>query len=95
VSGGVVARSLARRGQASRGEEIARNAVRIAAATDYLEMHADALMDLAEVVHLQGRAGEAVQHLQQALELYRRRGNAQSAARAVATIQALGGHRTA
>jgi len=60
VSGGVVARSLARRGQASRGEEIARNAVRIAAATDYLEMHADALMDLAEVVHLQGRAGEAV-----------------------------------
>lgn len=95
VCGGVVARSLARRGQASRGEEVARNAVRMAAATDYLEMHADALVDLADVVHLQGRAGEAAQHLQQALELYRRRGNAQSAARAVATIQALGGHRTA
>jgi tetratricopeptide (TPR) repeat protein len=64
---------LARRGDHDEGERLAREAVAIAAETDMLKAHADALVDLAEVLTLAGRDARA--ELEQALALYERKGN--------------------
>jgi len=64
---------LARRGQFQEGERLAREAVALAERTDMLNTHADALIDLADVLALAGRDARA--ELAQALALYERKGN--------------------
>jgi hypothetical protein len=64
---------LAQRGDLEEGERLAREAVALAEETDMLNAHADALSDLADVVSLAGRDPRA--ELEQALELYERKGN--------------------
>ena len=64
---------LARRGELEEGERLAREAVALAAETDMLNAHADALIDLAEVLALAGQDARA--ELEQALALYERKGN--------------------
>jgi tetratricopeptide (TPR) repeat protein len=69
------ARVLAQRGQFDEAEALARQAVELAARTDHLEFHGDALMGLAEVLHLADRAEEALAPVEEALRLYARKGN--------------------
>jgi hypothetical protein len=63
-------------------ESLAREAVDLAARTDHLEEHADALMTLAEVLRRAGRAAEATPALSEALRLYEQKGNTVLARRA-------------
>jgi class 3 adenylate cyclase/tetratricopeptide (TPR) repeat protein len=77
---------------------LAREAVELAEATDMLNLRADALLDLAEVAGLAGRAEEAAAAVARGLPLYERKGN-QVAADAVrarlglaAPGQGSGGH---
>jgi tetratricopeptide (TPR) repeat protein len=79
---GVEAKILARRGETYDAETLAREAVEIAAATDFLTYHADALSDLAEVLEAAGRAEEAREAVRSALDLYEEKGNLVSAGRA-------------
>jgi class 3 adenylate cyclase/tetratricopeptide (TPR) repeat protein len=61
--------------------ELAKEAVRLAERTDFLTIHADALVDLAEVLRRGGRADEAAASLAAAQELFERKGDVASAAR--------------
>jgi tetratricopeptide (TPR) repeat protein len=76
------ARAFAHRGDFELAERLARDAVRFAGESDFLNTHADALMDLAEVQQLIGKTEETVDSLHQALVLYERKGNVVSAERA-------------
>jgi hypothetical protein len=80
---------LAERGEAEEAERLAREAVALAERTDFLSMHADALVDLAEVVRLLGRSDEAAPALKVALKLYKQKGNAAAAKRVTALVKAL------
>jgi len=71
----VRAKLLARQGELERAEALAREAVALAAETDFLVLRADALMDLAEVLRAAGRDDEAVPCVEQALELDEQKGN--------------------
>ena len=64
---------LARRGELEEGERLAREAVALAEETDMLNAHADALIDLAEVLALADQ--DAWAELDRALALYERKGN--------------------
>jgi DNA-binding SARP family transcriptional activator len=79
---GLRARILAERGELGEAEELARAAVALAARTDFLNQHGDALLELATVLAKGGRAPEARAAADEALELYRRKGNLVSSARA-------------
>jgi tetratricopeptide (TPR) repeat protein len=68
------ARALAHRGTADEAERLAREAVEVGETTDFLNVHADALLTLAEVLTVVGRDG-AESARAQALELYERKGN--------------------
>jgi len=72
--GSAHARLLARRGAAD-AEEVARAAVALAARTDYLSTHADALLSLAAVLAAAGRGSEAREAVHEACVLYERKGN--------------------
>jgi hypothetical protein len=65
-------------------------AVRIAARTDYLDLHADALESQAEVLRLAGRRSDAAAAFKECLELRRRKGNLVGAARAESSLAELG-----
>jgi hypothetical protein len=54
----------------------------MASASDYLEHQANALFDLAHVLHEAGRDAEALEAARAALELYERKGIIPSAGRA-------------
>ena len=84
------AKTLARRGRFDEAEAFAMEAVRIVAPTDYLDLHADALDALAEVLRLAGRPSDAAAALRDAVELRRRKGNLVGAARAESSIVELG-----
>jgi tetratricopeptide (TPR) repeat protein len=56
-------------------ESLARRAVYLADETDQLDSRAEARVDLAEVLRLRGRHGEAGRELQRAIDLYREKGN--------------------
>jgi len=71
----VRANLLALQGDLEEAERLAREGLELAAQTDYLNDHAKALADLADVLELAGRREEAVTALEQALELYERKGN--------------------
>ena len=72
---GLSARILADRGRHTKAAELAFSAVALAAQTDQLNPHADALLDLAHVLAAAGRASEARAAATQALDLYQRKGN--------------------
>ena len=55
--------------------------------TDFVNLHADVLVDLAEVLIAVDRKPEAAEPLAEAIELYRRKGNLVGARRA-ASIEA-------
>jgi DNA-binding SARP family transcriptional activator/class 3 adenylate cyclase len=84
------AKVLARRGRTKKAEELASDAVALAERTDFLNQHADALLDLAEVRRLDGRTAEAREAAVEAVRLYERKGNLVSEARAKVFLKALG-----
>ncbi|MGH2995389.1 MAG: AAA family ATPase [Gaiellaceae bacterium] len=78
----VRARLLAR-GDFEEAERLAREATELAARTDFLDAHAKALADLAEVLRLAGRPEESAAAVEEAIRLYEEKGNV-AAARALA-----------
>ena len=72
--GAAEARLLARRGDAV-AEDVARGAVALAARTDYLSTHGDALLSLATVLVATGRNDEALEAVREACGLFERKGN--------------------
>jgi predicted ATPase/class 3 adenylate cyclase len=76
------AKILARQGDLERAEALAREAVRLGEPTDLVNTRADALSDLAEVLALAGRREEALVALEEAAQLYERKGNLTALARA-------------
>jgi predicted ATPase/class 3 adenylate cyclase len=68
------AKLLAQRGDATAADALARESVAIWAERADLLWHGHALMDLAEVLQLAGRAEEAVSVVEQAIELFERKG---------------------
>jgi tetratricopeptide (TPR) repeat protein len=78
----VRAKLLARQGESEGVERLAREAVELASETDFLVLHGDALMDLAEVLRTAGRNEESVPVVQEALQLYEQKGNVVAAERA-------------
>jgi tetratricopeptide (TPR) repeat protein len=85
----VWARTVARLGDAGGAEGLAREAVRLAERTDALETHGEALLDLAEVLRLGGRADQATAALREAERLFARKGNRPLAEQAAAALRAL------
>jgi tetratricopeptide (TPR) repeat protein len=71
----VRANLLALEGELEEAERLACEGLELASQTDYLNDHAKALADLADVLELAGRREEAAAALEQALELYERKGN--------------------
>jgi tetratricopeptide (TPR) repeat protein len=71
----VRANLLAHQGDLAEAERLAREATELAAQTDYLNHHAKALADLADVLELVGRREEAGAAVEKALALYERKGN--------------------
>jgi len=78
--------ALARLGRPDEAEPFALEAVRMIAATDYLDLHANALMALGEVRRLAGRTSEAAEAVREAIELYRRKENVIGERRAQALV---------
>jgi tetratricopeptide (TPR) repeat protein len=78
----VRAKVLARRGDAAEAENLAREAVRLAAKTDALNERARVELDLAETLRIAGRGGEAAAHVMQAVDLYVLKGNTAAGGRA-------------
>jgi class 3 adenylate cyclase len=72
--GPVRAKLLAREGDAKTAEALARESVAIWAERDNLLWHGNALIDMAEVLRLAGRAPEAMPVVEQAVELFERKG---------------------
>jgi len=79
---GIPARLLARRGELDQALKLAREGVALAADSEFVVLHADVLLDLAEVLRLAGRAEEASAAAAEAVSLYERKGNVASARRA-------------
>jgi class 3 adenylate cyclase/tetratricopeptide (TPR) repeat protein len=71
----VRARLLARSGNIEKAERLAREATALVARTDLLNDHAEAIADLADVLLLAGRTNEAATALQEAVELFEKKGN--------------------
>ena len=85
----VRAKLLARGGSFADAERLAGEAVGLGDGTDMLNARANALVDLAEVCALTGRAEDWHARLQQALGLYEQKGNLASAASARARLAEL------
>jgi len=79
------AQILARRGDVSNAEELARSAVALSQQSDALQMQADALSELSAVLCIAGRAQEARSSIARAIEIYRAKGDVVSTARAEAS----------
>jgi len=74
------ARAVARLGDASEGERLARRSVERAWATDYEELRGISLVALAEVLKGSGRTEEAAEALRKAVAVHEAKGNVVSAA---------------
>jgi len=83
------AKILARQGELERAEALAREAVGIAEATDLLNTQGDAFSDLAEVLALAGKRGEALAAFEHAVLRYERKGNRTSLDRALGAAHEL------
>ena len=77
---------LAARGETMEAARLAREAVDIVAATDQINEHANALVDLADILRVHGDEAGSVAALNQALELYEEKGNLLGADRVRATL---------
>jgi predicted ATPase/class 3 adenylate cyclase len=75
----VRARVLARRAEVQEAEALAREAVAIAEATDFVNYQADTLLDLSQVLEASRSGDEAVATASRALRLYELKGNAVAA----------------
>ena len=84
---GVPARLLARRGRFEEAERLARQGVAVAANCEFVVLHADVLLDLAEVLRLAGRPDEAEAATAEAVNIYERKGNVAAAERARALAE--------
>jgi DNA-binding SARP family transcriptional activator/Flp pilus assembly protein TadD len=89
VAESLLARILAARGQLAEAEALARAAVALAARTDFLDQHGDALLELAAVLAGAGRTAEARAALADALDLYERKGNRIATAQARKLLERL------
>jgi predicted ATPase len=78
----VRARVLARRGDIQAAEALAREALAIAEATDFVNDRADALIDLSHVLEASRRCDEAASAVSAALDLYELKENVVAAATA-------------
>ncbi len=85
----VRAKVLARRSEHDEAERLAREAVALGEDTDWLDGQGDAHADLAEVLLLAGKPGEAAAALEQALARYERKGNLVSTHRTEARLAEL------
>jgi tetratricopeptide (TPR) repeat protein len=83
------AKVLARRDDFGAAELLAREAVALAATSDFLLARADAFSDLGEVLELAGRREEAAEAHRSAIELHERKGNVLAAAQARARLDGL------
>jgi tetratricopeptide (TPR) repeat protein len=88
---GVRAKVLAAEGRCDQAESLAREAVALVQPTDYLSLHGDAMLDLAEVLRACGRTDDSDRAVRTGLSLYENKGNAIGAARARALIRSKGG----
>jgi tetratricopeptide (TPR) repeat protein len=79
---GLRGKLTAREGDSATAEMLAREAVRLVAATDFVNDQADRLTDLGEVLRVAARHDEAVSVLNKALSFYEQKGNLASAAKA-------------
>ena len=79
---GVPARLLARRGRLDEAEALAREGVALAADSEFVVLHADVLLDLAEVLDLAGSPEEARAATDEAMSIYERKGNVAAARKA-------------
>ncbi len=84
-----LARVIAHRGDGTEAERLATEAVAIGRQTDNLSGLGDALVALAEVVHLSGRPKDEAAALREAIDLYERKGDVMSAARARSRLDPL------
>jgi class 3 adenylate cyclase/tetratricopeptide (TPR) repeat protein len=75
---------LARRGRLAEAEELARAAVALMGQTEAPMLQADAHSELAAVLRLAGREGEAQQAIDEAIRRYEAKGNRHAGARAAA-----------
>jgi tetratricopeptide (TPR) repeat protein len=82
------AKVLARTGKLEVAEAYAREAVAFASESDFLDSHAGALVDLAEVLTLADRPQEAASSLEQALPLLEEKGNLLAARRVRERLEA-------
>jgi hypothetical protein len=76
------AKALVQLGRIEDAVALAQEAVALAKASDGLNMHADALLDQAEVLHASNRDEDAARSVNGAWQLYERKGNIVMAARA-------------
>jgi class 3 adenylate cyclase/tetratricopeptide (TPR) repeat protein len=81
----VRAKLLARAANFREAERLAREATEIAAGTDFLNLRANAVADLAEVLRLAGKPEESAVALQEAIRLYEQKGNLAAIARLAST----------
>lgn len=77
----VRAKLLARAGELDEAVRLGSQAVALAERTDYLDVHAQAIADLAEVLRLADRPEESGAALEQAIRLYEQKGNVAAARR--------------
>jgi tetratricopeptide (TPR) repeat protein len=85
----VRAKVLAQRGEHAEAEELAREAVALGEQTDFLDAQGDAHADLAHVLAMTGRSGDAAAALEQALARYERKENLVMAERVRARLAEL------
>jgi tetratricopeptide (TPR) repeat protein len=83
------AKALARTQRDGDAEALARAAVDLLAATDFLVARGDALLDLAEVLRLGGRADDAVPLVTDAVRVYEEKGATVPATRARSVLEGL------
>jgi tetratricopeptide (TPR) repeat protein len=81
---------LAKTGESRRAGELVREAVELIARCEAPNLHADALVDLAEVLAASAREDEAIAALDTATRLYERKGNVVSARSAAALLRDAG-----
>ncbi len=86
---GARAKIWARRDRLAEAEALAREAVRLAATTDCLDIHGSALLDLAEVLRIANREHDAIPVVEDAVWLFEQKDNTVSAGRALALAEAL------
>jgi tetratricopeptide (TPR) repeat protein len=79
----------AHRGEHAEGERLAREAVALGESTDFLTFQGDTLCDLATVLAAAGRAGEAAEAYEQALDRYGRKKNVAMVAQVQPRLDAL------